>query len=131
MAGEAIWDGWEGITQTLNKFAWILTLVGGAINIIWGIYRFVVLLWWPSAAIQSLVSGIIMGSIAIVGAILFLPIAKQIKGNDYENINLIMLIITAVMAAIGCWYFFLTIPHLLIAIFICFLSEYGWIAKNK
>ncbi|MHA1830179.1 MAG: hypothetical protein ACTSWR_01450, partial [Candidatus Helarchaeota archaeon] len=66
MAGEALWDGWEDPTQTLNKFAWILTLVGGAVEIIFGIMSFItfMLLLNPLGAISSLVTSIIFGGIA-------------------------------------------------------------------
>ncbi len=133
MAGEALWDGWEDPTQTLNKFAWILTLVGGAVEIIFGIMSFItfMLLLNPLGAISTLVTSIIFGGIAIVGAILLIPISKKIKEKDYENVNSVMLFISAIMAAIGVWYFFWAIPHLLIAIFFCILSEYGWPAKGK
>ena len=131
MPGKAIWDGWENITQTLNKFAWILSLVGGILSIVMGIWSFA---WYsiysPLTAITSLISGIIYGSLAIVGAILFMPISKQLKTNDYENVNLIMLIISAVLAMIGVWLYFWAIPHMLIAVFFCILSEYGWPAGS-
>ena len=132
MVGEPIWDGWEEPTKTLNKFAWILTLVGGILRIVFGIVYFsiwIVLL--PVSATISLMSGIIYGGIAVAGAIILMPISKKISAGDYENVNLVMLIISGVMGLIGAWYYFWAIPHILIAIFFCFLSEYGWIAKNK
>ncbi|MHA1271479.1 MAG: hypothetical protein ACTSPY_16930 [Candidatus Helarchaeota archaeon] len=130
MAGEAIWDGWEEWTQKIYQWAFILTLIGTGFVLFMGIWVF---FWYslisPLYGFSILISNIIYCAIGIVGAILYYPISKQIKENDYENINLVKLIISAVLAAIGAWYF--AILQELVALFICFLSEYGWIAKNK
>ncbi|MBD3229871.1 MAG: hypothetical protein GF329_16940 [Candidatus Lokiarchaeota archaeon] len=134
MPGEAIWDGWEDITLTLVKFAWILTLVGGILAIVLGIWNFVWrIVFNPFTAMFYLIYGIIYGGIAITGAVLFIPISKIIADRDYSDVNLVMLIVTAGLAAVGCsgaWFFW-CIPHVLVAVFFCFLSEYGWIAKEE
>ena len=118
---EAIWDDWEKWTTFLNKFAWILTLAGGVLWIILGIINMITL------RIAFGIPLIVYGSVGIVAAILFMPIAKQITAGNYESINLILLIITGAMAVGGVWYF--GIPQCAIAVFICFFSQYGWTAK--
>lgn len=134
MPGEPIWDKWEDINSILIKFAWILTLVGGILGIIWAIWGFFRRILWLAAALSTLISGIVFASIAIVGAILYISISKQMGNQDYANINLVMVMVSAALGIVGCagcGWFYMGVAQLFSAVLFCFLSEYGWFAKES
>lgn len=133
MPGEAIWDEWEKIVQyelglPVYKWAFIIDLIGVAVGLIFGIWGAIVqyILLNPIAGTIGLVSTIIFAAIGAVGAILYISIMNQLGKNDYENINLVMFLISAILAVVGTyWYGFL---HAFVMILFVFLSEYGWFA---
>jgi hypothetical protein len=111
MPGEAIWDEWEKIVQyelglPVYKWAFFIDLIGVALGLIFGIWRAMIsyLGFNPILGTSTLVSAIVFSAIGAVGAFLYLPIMNQLGKNDYENINLVMFLISGILAVVGTYW---------------------------